>query len=197
MTRVCRACGVSAVGTSNILKVFSADNSYKFGISTICKRCDKATSNTKKIAGEFCLLTERPTPLKVCECCGKSANTADELSTMFRQYRHVNSQPSSFTPICKSCETIACMVLSEFTYIIREGGEITAGSKEYYSLLVRLYKALGYTRIPTENGNPVDVLKFPLRYTLPDGRPFVKSAKRIWQIKIEAGYLIPKEDDFE
>lgn len=196
MTKTCRYCGVSATGTRRILQKFSKDSNYKFGVTTRCKRCD-TLPNRGDVVGEYSLLTERPRPLRTCKCCGAKASSMAELKVKFGRKKQYLDVPSSYSPLCKRCEQVACLVLSEMTYVIRDGEEMAKGSAKYYALLEDLYTAVGYSQVPQEQGHPTDVLQFPLRYSLPDGTPFTKSAKRIWQIKIEAGYTILEEDDFE
>lgn len=197
MTKTCTSCGVTVEGVGQVLKVFAKDSNYKFGISSRCARCNRAGTTGGSIQGEYCLLSERPQPIKTCECCGLTVDTKQEMAENFRAVRAV-TYAAGYTSICKGCEEVACMVLSEFTHVIRDGGEILKGGEDYLQLLTDIYLVLGYRTVPTDSlGKPMDVLQFPMRYTMPDGVPFAKSSKRIWQIKIEAGYLIPEEEDFE
>lgn len=195
MTKTCRYCGFTATKPGEILDTFTKDKSYKYLVGTKCNRCN-ALGSWKSIVGPYSLLADRPKPSRVCKCCGDEAWGMPEVVYKFNPKRS-KPIPSAYSPICKKCEQVACLVLSEFTHAIRDGEEYVKDSPKYYQLLEDLYTVMGYVKVPLEDGHPKDVLQFPVRYSLPDGRPFARSAKRIWQIKVEAGYTILKEDEFE
>lgn len=113
---------------------------------------------------------------------------------MFRRLRTKGNKACSTTVICKKCENVATLILSELQFQAREGNKLPRGSKEYQETCATLFLASGYTDVPRDaDGQVCDLLKYQLRFCKEDGQPFVPSAARIRQIKIEGGYA-PKEE---
>jgi len=180
MTKTCTKCGVTATGQGQIIKEFVKSSGYKYGIEATCKRCHNLGKTANDVVGPYSLLTEKPSP-KVCACCGK------ESYVYGRDFRHVRStraSSSAYLPICKGCEQVACLVLGEFQHLIREGKHLEGGPEDpWYKELLSAFYLMTLGHIPDR-----DVLSFPARYALPNGTPCVRSAKRIWQIKLDVGY---------
>lgn len=197
MTKICRICGTSHKGTSQIIKHFVNISDYKYGVGSVCKRC-WATTHYTKIVGEFCLISENPKAVKTCECCDEVAKDMTDLGNKFRRIRQYRNYPYDYSPICKKCENTACLILAEFQYLIREGKQILKDSDEYKGMLTSFYYLSGFTTIPkTAEGEPVDVLQFHTKFSFPDGTPFIKSPRGILKVKQEVGYIIQEEDNFE
>ena len=191
MTKTCTACGFSAATTGDILKYFKNDASYKFGVRAVCKRC---ASTGSPVVGEFCLLTEKPKPVKVCECCSREVHSVPELKATFRSHRSRERFSVDYVSICKRCEEVACQVLGEMKFKASNKLTLKRESEEYQELLFKLYVMNGYTEVPRNAyGFPVDVLKFNLRFCLSNGQPFITTGRAIRQVKLNAGYMPESE----
>lgn len=183
-----------------LINNFSKCKQSKGGYKNRCLKCDNLLSQYKQlkepisIIGRHCLLTDKPKVLKTCDCCGKEARTQLELEDRFRRIRNNTLKPSSHVLICKSCENVAALVLSELQFKAHEGLKLPRGSEEYYETLSTLFLVSGYTDVPMDaDGHPVDLLSYQLTFHKENGQPFVPSAVRIRQIKIEGGYMSREE----
>lgn len=181
-----------------MMKLFKKNHMSALGYESKCNRCHTLIINSQnpiKIVGKYCLLTENPNiPLKQCECCGVSAQTTIEMDDMFRKVKRASNKPSTYINLCKNCENVATLMLSEMEYRIKQDQQLIRGSLEYLDVLERLFKLSGYSEVPKDaHGLPTDVLKYPLRFCRKNGQPFVPSAAKIRQIKIKVGYM-PKEE---